>query len=186
MKSAISKASVIISNVVSTSDLHQNIDIEKFINFPWGIYDLEIYGGRCGYLKSPEMRGRVTIFPSGKMISVGAKSITKSLQQLNQAKFYLLREKLISDVKLKPKIQNIVATLSLDKKLKINQISSKLKGAIYEPERFPGIILKSMRSVSYLIFASGKVVISGAKSEEELSQAAFEIQHKLVSLTRNQ
>ncbi len=97
-----------------------------------------------------------------------------------------MRGKLITDVKLEQKIQNIVATLTLDNKLKVSNIVPKLKGAIYEPEQFPGIILKSIQSVSYLLFASGKIVITGAKSEDELSRAAFEIQQKLSSLTRNQ
>jgi TATA-box binding protein (TBP) (component of TFIID and TFIIIB) len=169
----------VISNVVSTANLNQKVAIQKFIEFGWGIYDSEIYGGRCGYVKTPEMDGRVTVFSSGKMISVGGKSIKKSIEQLNHAKFHLLRGKLIEDVALKPKIQNIVATITLPRPLKIAQIYDKLAGAIYEPEQFPGIILKSINSVSYLIFASGKIVISGAKSKKELLTSAFEIQHTL-------
>lgn len=173
------KPKLAIVNVVSTSTLNQKVDIRKFIEFGWGIYDSEIYGGRCGYVKAPEMDGRVTVFPSGKMISVGGKSIKKSIEQLNYAKFYLVREKLIQDTTLRPKIQNIVATLVLPKLPSLAKIYDKLTGAIYEPDQFPGIILKSINSVSYLIFASGKIVIAGAKSNRELSLTAFEIQQKL-------
>ena len=175
----------VISNIVSTSNLHHKVDIKKFVKFGWGTYDNAIYGGRCGYVKTPEMQGRVIVFPSGKMISVGAKSSRKSFEQLNQAKFCLLKEKLISDIRLKHKIQNIVGTLNLKNNLKINQIVTKLQGAIYEPEQFPGVILKSTRSLSYLIFASGKIVISGAKSENELMEASFEIQRKIKSFNRS-
>lgn len=173
------KSKLSIVNVVSTSNLNQQVAIRKFNEFGWGTYDSAIYGGRCGYVKTPEMDGRVTIFPSGKMISLGGKSIKKSIEQLNQAKFYLVREKLIQDIILRPKIQNIVATIVLPKPLSIAEAYDKLIGAIYEPEQFPGIILKSINSVSYLIFASGKIVITGAKSKRELSVAAFEIQQKL-------
>lgn len=175
----------IISNIVSTSNLHNKVDVKKFVKFGWGTYDDTIYGGRCGYVKTPEMQGRVIVFPSGKMISVGARSARKSFEQLNQAKFCLLRGKLIPDVRLEQKIQNIVGTLTLENNLRINRIVAKLQGAIYEPEQFPGIILKSVRSLSYLIFASGKIVISGAKSEEELMEASLEIQGKIKSLNRS-
>ena len=173
------KSKLAIVNVVSTANLNQKVAIRRFNELGSGIYDLAIYGGRCGYVKTPEMDGRVTIFSSGKMISVGGKSIKKSIEQLNQAKFYLVRENLIQDTILRPKIQNIVATLALPKPLRIAETYDKLIGAIYEPEQFPGIILKSISSVSYLIFASGKIVITGAKSKKELSTAAFEIQQKL-------
>ena len=78
-----------IRNIICTSDLKQIIDISKFINFPWGIYDEVTYGGRCGYVKTPDIKGKVTIFLSGKMISLGANSLKTSYQQLETAKFCL-------------------------------------------------------------------------------------------------
>ena len=182
MQSPITRIKPKITNVVCTGSLNQSVDIKTFNKFGWGIYDMAIYSGRCGYVKSPEMQGRVTVFPSGKMISVGAKSVKKAIEQLHQAKFYLMQVKLISDVQLHGKVHNVVGLLTLNNTLQINKIMPKLKGAIYEPEQFAGIILKSIKSVSYLIFASGKIVISGATSEEDLSRAAFEIQQKLSSL----
>ena len=62
-----------IRNVVTTADLVQDVDITKFVEFPWGIYDLTYYGGRCGYIKDKLIQGRVTVFKSGKIISVGAR-----------------------------------------------------------------------------------------------------------------
>jgi hypothetical protein len=73
----------VIHNVISTADLQQQIDATKFNNFSWGRYDLEFYGGRCGYVKDDEILGRVTVFLSGKMISTGAKSVPLSTRQLD-------------------------------------------------------------------------------------------------------
>ena len=64
-----------IRNVVTTADLGQKVNIERLNNFSWAIYDQVSYGGICGYVKSPEMHGKVTIFSTGKMISVGSSSI---------------------------------------------------------------------------------------------------------------
>jgi len=169
----------IISNVVATSDLKQNVDINKFSKHAWGIHDPEIYGGRCGYVKTPEMKGRVTVFPSGKLISIGAKSIENAKNQIHLAKFQLLRDKFIDDIKPKIKIQNIVATLNFNSLLDLNKIVHKLNGATYEPDQFPGIILKNVKNTSFLIFSSGKIVLAGAKSMRELKTAGFELLQKL-------
>jgi len=168
-----------IRNVVCTANLEQKVDIIKLAGLACGIYDQNIYGGRCGYVKTPEMDGRVTIFPSGKMISLGGKSITKAIQQLNHAKFFLVRENMIQDTILTPKIRNIVATIDLKQKLPIENISSKIAGAMYDPETFPGLIMKGLHSCNFLIFASGKIVITGAKSMEEASSSLFELLQKL-------
>ena len=63
------------------------------------------------------MKGRVTIFATGKMISVGSNSIEDSIKKLNQTKFYLLKENLIKDVKLEPLVRNIVSTITCEKNL---------------------------------------------------------------------
>jgi len=168
-----------IRNVVCTANLEQTVNVMKLSELSSGIYNETIYGGRCGYVKTPEMDGRVTIFPSGKMISLGGKSLKKAKEQLNQAKFFLVKENMIKDTRLFPKIQNIVATLDIKQKIPIEDISSKIAGAIYDPETFPGMILKGLHSCNFLIFASGKIVITGAKSIEETTRSLFELLQKL-------
>jgi TATA-box binding protein (TBP) (component of TFIID and TFIIIB) len=63
-----------IHNVITTANLRQYVDITKFIEYSWGEYDLERYGGRCGYVKDAKIQGRVTVFLSGKMISTGVRA----------------------------------------------------------------------------------------------------------------
>ena len=167
-----------------TADLKHKINISKFVKIPCCIYDEAIYGGRCGYIKMPEMDGRVTVFPSGKMISVGAKSIKKGTEQLNQAKFHLVQNNMLKDVKLSPKIRNIVATIFVGHTISIDIISTKIPGAIYDPETFPGMIIKGLDSCSCLVFASGKIVIVGAKSANELNTTSFEMVQRLNGLLK--
>jgi transcription initiation factor TFIID TATA-box-binding protein len=170
-----------IQNVVSTADLHQPIDARKLIQYKWGKYDPEIYGGRCGYIKDEGMQGRVSVFLSGKMISIGAKSVFLSKWQLERAMNLLIENKLAKQVGLVYKVQNIVATLDLYDKLEVKKVINSLPNYIYEPDNFPGIIYKSSKDrVSCLIFASGKVVIVGAKSERQLKNIAQEIAKVLI------
>ena len=51
-----------ITNVVVTADVMQTVDATRFNEHSWGLFDLECYGGRCGYVKDNTMEGRVTVF----------------------------------------------------------------------------------------------------------------------------
>lgn len=125
-----------IRNVVTTADLKQDVDITKFGKFSWGIHDLAYYGGRCEYVKDNTIHGRVTIFKSGKMISVGATSVSESIKQLHHAMDLLVETKFTRAIKLEPKVRNLVATTEVRKIDLINAVS-ELNKLIYEPEQFP-------------------------------------------------
>jgi transcription initiation factor TFIID TATA-box-binding protein len=160
-----------ISNIVTTADLKQKIDIEKLNEFSWGIYDQVSYNGSCGYVKTPDMKGRVTIFASGKMISIGSTTVDDSINKLNQAKFYLLTEKLIQNVELTSLVRNIVATISFDTSLNLKKLSKKIPNSVYEPDTFAGLRYRIKEGLSALIFSSGKVIIAGGKSINDIHQS---------------
>jgi transcription initiation factor TFIID TATA-box-binding protein len=56
--------------------------------------------------------------------------------------------------------------------LNLQELAISLDGADYEPERFPGLVyrLKDPKTAT-LLFRSGKVVCTGAKSLDQLNQA---------------
>ncbi|MFQ5919781.1 MAG: TATA-box-binding protein, partial [Thermoplasmata archaeon] len=72
----------------------------------------------------------------------------------------------------KIKIENVVASTSLGGELDLQAIALALGGAEYEPEQFPGLIyrLKDPKTAT-LLFRSGKVVCTGAKSLEDVGTA---------------
>jgi TATA-box binding protein (TBP) (component of TFIID and TFIIIB) len=160
-----------ISNIVTTADLKQKINIEKLNDFPWGIYDQVSYKGTCAYVKTPDMKGRVTIFTSGKMISIGSNTFKDSIDKLHQAKFYFLKENLISDVKLEPIIRNIIATVAFEKSLNLKKLAKVIPNSKYDPDVFAGLRYKIKEGLSTLIFSSGKVVIVGGKSTQDINYA---------------
>ncbi len=72
----------------------------------------------------------------------------------------------------KIKIENVVASTSLGRELDLPAIVKKLKGAEYEPARFPGLVYRmTSPKAATLLFRSGKVVCTGAKSLEEVRLA---------------
>lgn len=80
------------------------------------------------------------------------------------------------------KIENVVAFTSLGKKIPLLKIANKLEDAEYSPESFPGVVyrINDPRAAS-LIFSSGKIVCTGAKSIEK-AKIAME---KVVDDLRN-
>jgi len=66
-----------------------------------------------------------------------------------------------------PDIQNVVSTVSLGIQLDLKRIALKARNAEYNPRRFAAVIMRIRDpKTTALIFSSGKMVITGAKSEE--------------------
>lgn len=82
-----------------------------------------------------------------------------------------------------PDIQNVVATTNLDVSLDLKQIALRARNAEYNPKRFAAVIMRIRDpKTTALIFSSGKIVVTGAKSEKESSRASrkyAKIVHKL-------
>jgi len=113
----------VIVNVVSTANLQQKLDLHELEQFKEILHDEKIYGGRVAYFKIPAMEGKVSIFPSGKMISVGTKSETKAVEELSLAKDFLVSKKLINPVQFEPKVQNIVAVAEYDESINLEELA---------------------------------------------------------------
>lgn len=69
--------------------------------------------------------------------------------------------------------RNIVSTVNLGCKLDLKHIALKARNAEYNPKRFAAVIMRIREpKTTALIFASGKMVCTGAKSEEASRLAA--------------
>lgn len=72
-----------------------------------------------------------------------------------------------------PQLQNIVSTVSMGCKLDLKKIALHARNAEYNPKRFAAVIMRIREPrTTALIFSSGKMVCTGAKSEDESRLAA--------------
>ncbi|KAI3413596.1 hypothetical protein GPALN_011085 [Globodera pallida] len=72
-----------------------------------------------------------------------------------------------------PTLQNIVSTVNLGVQLDLKQIALRARNAEYNPKRFAAVIMRIREPrTTALIFSSGKMVCTGAKSEETSRLAA--------------
>ncbi len=78
------------------------------------------------------------------------------------------------------KIENVVASTSLGRELDLPEVAKSLEGSEYDPGQFPGLVfrLKSPKAAT-LLFRSGKVVCTGARSLEEVRLALDHLVNEL-------
>lgn len=81
------------------------------------------------------------------------------------------------NVELKPtyKVVNIVASADLDTELDLYGLAKLSYDIDYEPEQFPGAILKVHDPKSaLLLFKNGKVICTGAKTEADVKKSIMQ------------
>jgi len=65
-------------------------------------------------------------------------------------------------------IVNVVASTGIGQEIDLKQVTLGLEGADYDPKRFPGLVYRTKDpKTAALIFRSGKIVCTGAKSIDE-------------------
>lgn len=82
-----------------------------------------------------------------------------------------------------PVLQNIVATVNLDCKLDLKTIAFHARNVEYNPKRFAAAIMRIRNpKTTALIFASGKMVCTGAKTEALAREAARKYAKVIIKL----
>ncbi len=81
------------------------------------------------------------------------------------------------------KIENVVVFATLGKDIPLEKISKELVGAEYTPEAFPGVIyrIKDPKTAA-LIFSSGKIVCTGARSPKFAKNAVQKVVDDMKAL----
>ena len=78
-------------------------------------------------------------------------------------------------------IENVVATGSLDQKLDLIAIMKVFRNVEYRPKKFPGLVFRLKRpKTATLIFSTGKMVCTGAKSEKLARSAIRKVVKELT------
>lgn len=173
-----------IVNVVGSGALSVELDLDRLaadIGEPVAQYDPEKYPGM--YIRFQDSAPLITVYRTGKFIVTGADSEEES---------YSLREEflnLMSEMGVIEEpddewfsIQNYVCTGEIGDAQDLNAlaIGLGLENTEYEPEQFPGLIYRpDSRNCVVLIFATGKVVLTGAKDLQAAEDAFDELQQEL-------
>lgn len=173
------KATVNIENVVASATLKQRVDLNAVVKgYPGVEYRPEQFPGLVFRLKRPKTA--TLIFNSGKMVCTGAKSEKEARRAVMRVIKELKKSGIIIISKPELKIQNIVASASLGGMIDLEKSTYALGRTMYEPEQFPGLIYRMDEpKVVILLFASGKLVCTGAKREGDVYQAVSKLHERL-------
>ncbi len=173
------KASVNIENVVASATLNQKVDLNAVVKgYPGVEYRPEQFPGLVFRLKRPKTA--TLIFNSGKMVCTGAKSEKEARRAVMKVIKELKKSGIIIIGKPELKIQNIVASANLFGMIDLEKAAYTLGKTMYEPEQFPGLIYRMQEpKVVILLFASGKLVCTGAKREQDVYDAVEKLHQRL-------
>jgi transcription initiation factor TFIID TATA-box-binding protein len=163
-----------VTNMVASSNLGLELDLFLIATkIPQVEYEPEQFPGAI--LKFDEPKATILLFKNGKIVCVGCKSerkisetISKTLKMLTPyAKKILKKQK-----RPKFEVTNIVASANLGMGLDLYALAYELDNVEYEPEQFPGAILKFREpKASLLLFKNGKVICAGSKDEKSIQKA---------------
>jgi transcription initiation factor TFIID TATA-box-binding protein len=162
------KAIVSIENVVASASINQRVDLneitKKFVDVE---YHPETFPGLVFRLKSPKTA--TLVFSSGKMVCTGAKSEKLAREAVHEVVRRLRKGGIAIKNEAEVTIQNMVASANLGGKVHLEEAARTLPKSMYEPEQFPGLIhrMPDPKTV-ILLFASGKLVCTGAKKEADV------------------
>lgn len=168
-----------IENVVASASLDQKIDLLAIMKVFRNVeYRPKQFPGLVFRLKRPKTA--TLIFGSGKMVCTGAKSEKMARSAVKKVVRELKNNGIIILGKPKIVIQNIVASANLHGKIDLETAADIMENVMYEPEQFPGLIYRMGEpKVVMLLFASGKLVCTGAKHEDMVREAVEKL-HEIL------
>ena len=164
-----------IVNVVASASLDQKINLIDIMKVFRNVeYRPKRFPGLVFRLKRPKTA--TLIFSTGKMVCTGAKSEKMARSAVKKVVRELKNNGIIILGKPKIVIQNMVASANVHGKIDLETAADILDNVMYEPEQFPGLIYRmSDPKTVLLLFATGKLVCTGAKSEEMVYESVAKV-----------
>ncbi len=171
-----------IVNVVASATIEEKLNLVKIqAKIPSIEYNPEQFPGAVFRILSPKTA--TLLFSTGKMVCTGSKSeemariaVKTVVKKLRKEKIKIKRDAVVT-------IQNIVSSINLGGKIHLEKAARTLPRSMYEPEQFPGVIHRMVDPKTViLLFASGKLVCTGAKTEKDVYRSVNNLHSKLEEL----
>uniref|UniRef100_A0A915CUP2 TATA-box-binding protein n=1 Tax=Ditylenchus dipsaci TaxID=166011 RepID=A0A915CUP2_9BILA len=165
----------VVQNIVSTCNLGTALNLQHLATHARNAeYNPKRFAAVIMRIRDP--RTTALIFSSGKMVVTGAKS--EDASRLAARKYARIVQKLGFSVKFMDfKLQNIVGSVDVKFAIQLEGLFiTHNQFCTYEPELFPGLVYRMVvPRVVLLIFVSGKIVITGAKTRDDIDKAFGQI-----------
>ena len=125
----------------------------------------------------------ILLFRTGKMVCAGAKSEAGAAGAVRAFAGMPASRGIDADPEPDIRVRNMVATLDWKGAIRLEKAALSLPNTMYEPEMFPGLACRPPEpKCTTLLFASGKLVCAGARSEAETARGPGHKQRELAGL----
>lgn len=188
-ESELASGGISIRNLVGSFEIGQRLDLHAMaVDIPDAEYHSETHSNLI--YRAPEYDSLTVLVPaSGRVTIVGAKSKSELIE--GASTFIEVLRGLgiqVDETPQEMRIQNIVGTTQLDREVDLRAVSVGLglENTEYDPEQFPGLTYRDPKLPVVLLFSSGKVVITGAKSYSQVLEGCEAIKTKVLALFENE
>ena len=173
-----------IENIIAYAQISKLFDIkllsEKIAD---SIYNPSEFDGLS--IKYDNEKIAVIVLGTGKVVCTGAKEITDAIDKIKKVTSQIKKIGFKIKKDYKVKIENIIVSTDLKKELNLASLATKLfpQEVDYQPEVFPGLVYKmdDLQTI-LIIFNSGKIVCTGAKSIDDATNSIKKMEEKLSSI----
>ena len=165
-----------IKNVVATAELGCELDLEYLNTCDIMVhYDARKFSGLL-IRKLKPVKCHCQVYRNGKMTVNGGKS-TKQAKMLANMFCNSIKKQGFKNARISNfKVVNIIASLDLGFKVKMENLHKIFDNMIFEPELFPGASIRLKETSSTcVIFHTSKCNFLGGKTELDIHAAALEI-----------
>ena len=159
-----------VNNIVATANLSTSIYLPCVIaKFPFCEYNQKKFAAMTVRFNWPTTT--CLIFGSGRIVCTGASSMMSCRLAVTEVWKMVVESGYTNASLCDFRIQNIVANFDFGAVLDLNILYRTFPNeANFSPELFPGLIMRfADTKVVYLVFESGKAVITGSQSMEEVA-----------------
>ena len=173
-----------IENIVASAKVTDYLDLPEIASkIPGAEYNKKRFPGAVFHIVDPKIA--CLIFSSGKIVITGVRNdkaladgLAIVIKSLKDAGIKPLKEPRIA-------ITNMVCSYNLERYINLNKLTVTLnvENVEYEPEQFPGLVYRiADPKIVVLIFSSGKIILTGGKTLEDVKKGLDSLEQKLESI----
>ncbi len=178
-----------VQNIVASASLDVDIDLFSLaLTLDNVEYEPEQFPGAILRIENP--RSRLLVFKNGKLICTGNRNreqireaIRKTIELLKEAQPQL---QLPDPDSVDFRVENMVASASLGVTVDLYSLAATLDNVEYEPEQFPGAILRIRDpKATILLFKNGNLICAGVRKEEDIVKAIKKVRELIKDFVQN-
>lgn len=164
-----------VQNVVVTAQIADSLNLlDVTMKVPGAIYE----PGKFPALRMKRENAGFLLYSSGKMVCTGTKSPDEARERIGTLCTELGKYGIKTNREPVVHVRNIVASVDLQRELKLHELAYSMTESEYNPEYFPAMKINTA-GTRILLFRTGKAILPGMKSMKDVDKTAQWLKHRL-------